>query len=148
METRRGRGVVVVMSIRSMVADWMYAGRKRYEFRRVRVSIQAGDVIVVYEPGPRSKVTGWFTAGHIATGSVHEMLGLAGDLERDLVASYLEGGRVCSAIEIIRPTRLALGLRLADIHPGVRPPQSYSYLESGTAAALLKRGVGAESVLH
>lgn len=121
---------VVLISLRPVYADLIRANRKIHEYRRVRVSIRSGDLVLVYETAPVGRVTLKFSVGRVYHGAPNELAQLEADGEvRRLVAQYLQGARTASALEVIAPVEInppvTLGLLAV-----LRAPQSYIYLNS------------------
>jgi predicted transcriptional regulator len=119
----------VLMAIRPLFAQAIYENRKRFEYRRVRTSIESGDCILIYESSSRGLVTGEFTAGSI----YRETPTCLSDYEMDCdiqaqVNSYLSNARTASAIEILNPIKWKMPRSIAELGLTVRPPQSYIFI--------------------
>jgi predicted transcriptional regulator len=120
---------LILMSIRSTYAQAIYAGTKRYEYRRVKVGLAQGDRVLIYECSPIAQVTGVFDVGNVFVGSTQEILNIeTNDTIRAAVTNYLKGARIASAIEVVHATKWRRGLEISQILQGVRPPQSYMFL--------------------
>lgn len=117
------------MSVRPHYAQAMFSGVKRFEFRRVRVSVSTGDRVLVYESAPVALVTGEFNVGQVIIGTPAELGTIEQDVTiREAVRGYLGGAPQGTAIQILNPTRWERPLGISELTPGRRPPQSYSFL--------------------
>lgn len=120
----------VLLSIKPTYAAWMYEGRKRFEYRRMKVSVRRGDTILMYESAPVSRLTGWFTAGQVIVDIPDKLQTLEADLVvRRAVAEYLNAARIGTAIEVTNPQKWHAPRVLTDVFPGRRPVQSYAFVE-------------------
>ncbi len=120
----------VLLSIKPVFAALMYAGKKKFEYRRSQARILPGDTVLMYESSPLSLLTGWFTAGRVIIGSADQLPALEEESDiRQAVADYLKGARACTAIEVTEPHRWSNPLPLTTVLPGRRPVQSYAFVE-------------------
>lgn len=133
----RGQARVALMSIKPCFAAEIFEGRKRYEFRRVRVSLGPGDTVVVYESAPVSLVTGHFTVDSVCTGPPSEIAMLEGRKRaRGYVISYLNGAVTASAIRLVDARKWAEAVTLSVATGLARPPQAYQFLAGETDGLL------------
>ena len=96
----------ILLSLRPEWADAIYRREKRVEFRRQRVRVEPGDLVVIYETHPVGLVTGEFVVRAVHYGPPRDIKKLESDLRRARsVAMYLRGARVATALEIARPRR-------------------------------------------
>jgi predicted transcriptional regulator len=110
------------MSLRPTFAEAIYSGSKRFEFRRVRASINYGERVLVYESAPSSRLTGEFWVGNVVSASPSEVLTLEPNVEsRRLAESYLSGARVATAIEVVNPLRWQRHRVLKNLFPNLHP---------------------------
>lgn len=118
------------MSIRTWHADRIYAGCKRFEFRRRRPRFGSGLKVYIYEPAPVQAVTGYFSVDKIVDVTGVDLRELEEDSgERSFVQSYLLGASRPTAIGIAQPWRLDRPLLLQSL--GVKSaPQSYVFTAS------------------
>lgn len=114
-----------VFSFHHGPAAELFARRKRFEFRRGRAHVEAGDRILVYEVKKPGKVTGMFTVGAVFHGSPAAALRLADPATAAAAAPYLDGAEVATALEVKDPTRF-VHLDLSDASGLARAPQSYA----------------------
>ena len=83
-----------LFSFHSGPAERIWQGLKRQEFRRVRVAIEPGDRIFVYEVAPLAGVTGELTVIAVQHGSPEEILSLEPDEDsRAGARAYIDRGR-------------------------------------------------------
>ena len=113
----------------SEYAEAIYTGAKRHEFRRVRASFVSGDRVLVYEPLPTGLVTGEFVVGTVHQGLPSDITCLETDPWSRIAAEhYLRGAHIATAIEVTAATKWEAGIKLHDVSPGIRPPQSYVFI--------------------
>jgi predicted transcriptional regulator len=119
---------LAIMSIRPCFARSIYAGDKHYEFRRARVRLRSGDMVVLYETAPIGRLTGRFTVGVVVVDAPTSLPGLESDAEQQTAAAlYLAGARIGTAIEIIDPKQWATSCYLSDFGL-THAPRSYRFL--------------------
>ena len=118
----------VLISVRPNFASALFAGRKRFEFRRVRSSVRPGDLALVYETAPTSKVVGEFSVGRVISGTLAEIAAYAEEDMLEQVQAYLFGTKTSTAIEALNPSRFASAISLSTLLPGLKAPQSYMFL--------------------
>ena len=136
-KTRR----VALFSIRPVYARAILDGRKRVEFRRTGLSSDVAHV-VVYSTSPVQRVVGTFEVAGVDNDSpdaLWERYAHVGGIDRDAYDRYFAGCDSAYAIRVRRPWTLPVPVPLAHLRPGLRPPQSFQYLDEETAARL---GVG------
>jgi predicted transcriptional regulator len=120
---------VVVFSIRPAYAALLFSGEKRFEFRRTRVNISPGTLILVYETRPVCTITGSFLAGSVTHASSDVLIALEeSQMIRNLVSEYLANCSFGTAIRAENTSRFQTRISLDDIRAGMRPPQSYCFL--------------------
>lgn len=106
----------------------IYQGAKRWEIRRVHVSLTPGDMALIYETSPVCQVTGAFSVSRVVHGPPQEIARLIEDVSHRLeVRTYLSGARAASAIGIGNARRWQSPKSLSRF--GIaRPPQSYVFV--------------------
>jgi len=117
------------LSIKPVYADAIFAGTKRFEFRR---SIFRHDirVVVVYITSPVGQVVGEFKVEDIITDDVDALWNRTesqAGIDREGFFSYFSGRDVGHAIAIGKVKRYREPLDINAAY-GVRPPQSFLYL--------------------
>jgi predicted transcriptional regulator len=121
-------GRVALLSFTPFFAGALLAGRKRLEFRRGPVQIDAGDLLVVYETAPVGLITGVALVGTALSGTGAQLAEL--ECSEELAgptAAYLAGAPRAVALGIAGYERLDPPLSLADLGLD-RPPRSYRWL--------------------
>jgi predicted transcriptional regulator len=119
------------LSIKPEYSSAIFQGRKRYEFRRNNFARHV-DVVVVYATAPVQKVVGEFDVRSIINESVSslwEHTKQFSGVERDFFFRYFQGRERGFAIEV-GEVRLYHSSYCPVEHLGVRPPQSFVYLDS------------------
>ncbi|MCZ7536097.1 MAG: ASCH domain-containing protein [Acidimicrobiia bacterium] len=114
-----------LLSIHPGFARALYAGDKRYEYRRRRVNLATGDRVLVYESAPVSAVTGEFKVGEVRVAAAAVIDVIAGVPLDHLEAAYLEGASTASAIEAMNPIRWQHA-ESVQAYGLARPPVSYA----------------------
>ena len=131
---------VALLSIKPEYAAAIFAGQKTVEFRRSRLATDV-QIAIVYVTQPIGKVIGWFRIGGIAEstpdGLWRRYRGDGAIRRRDYFA-YFDGAERAYAIEISKPTALEVPLLLDEMVRGLRAPQSFQYLPTLVAEALLR----------
>lgn len=107
------------MALKPHFAALIYEGKRKFEYRRVKVKISEGDVLVVYESQPVSRITGCFVAGEVTHGDPRTLTGYA---RNSSAREYLEGAGCSSAIRIVDAKRFRTPILLTDLDPNLRAP--------------------------
>jgi predicted transcriptional regulator len=117
----------VLMSIRPVYAEAIFAGTKTIELRRRRPSFPIGTRVVVYSTAPEQRLHGSFEVAGILEAqpeelwrTVHKRAGV----DRSAFDIYFNGCDLAYGIEIAGPRRIT-----PTVLP-IRPPQSYQYLRA------------------
>lgn len=123
---------VVLMSIKPQFAERIFGGTKGVELRRLRLNVDAGDVVVVYASAPVSGVVGAFVVGGVVADGVRRMWNERADslgVTREEYDAYFEGASMAYGIVVGERVSFApVSLReLRERVPGFSPPQSYSF---------------------
>ncbi len=125
-------GRVALMSLHPRHAEAILAGRKTVEFRR-RPFGQPVTQVVIYATQPIGQVVGSFVVTDIDVASPAELWERHGDrgaISRPEFDGYFDGSITGAAIEVGHVSHLADHMPLSALAPGLRPPQSYLYLDS------------------
>lgn len=123
-----------LFSLKPAFASAILSGEKRFEFRRVKPSLDRGDTIIVYSTAPDMAIVGSFVCGRILQGSPSYLwrnLGSKAGTTRASFLDYFADSEVAYAIEVKKPTAWLNPLSLSTIRkrlPAYHPPQSYSFL--------------------
>lgn len=125
-----------LLSIKPQYSSAIFRGEKRFEFRRSSFS-RPVDVVVVYVTAPIHRVVGEFDVLSVLNESVHslwEMTKQYAGVEKDFFFRYFEGREHGFAIEVGEVRSYQLPYCPIE-HLGVRPPQSFVYLDSAAKTA-------------
>ncbi len=87
----------IMLSLRPEWAEAIYRREKRVEFRRQRVRVEPGDLVVIYETRPVGLVTGEFVVRGVHYGRPRDIKKLESDLQRR------EAWRCICAVPVWRP---------------------------------------------
>ena len=123
----------ILLSIKPDFVKQISCGKKRYEFRKALYKRRDVKTIVVYSSSPVCRLVGEIdvdnvlcdTPEHLWKVTEHE----AG-ISKSFYLDYFAGRPVAFAIKIksFRPNEKPL--RLNERYPGIKPPQSFCYVES------------------
>ncbi|WP_082498245.1 ASCH domain-containing protein [Pseudorhodoferax sp. Leaf267] len=120
----------VLLSIHPEHAEAILAGRKRYEFRKVRFR-EVVDEVVIYATSPVCRVVGTFEVEEIYSAHpdavwtrAREVSGISRELFRD----YFRDRKLAHAIKVSNPVRFARARLLGGYLESNVPPQSFCYL--------------------
>lgn len=125
-----------LLSIKPKYSSAIFRGEKRFEFRRSSFS-RPVDIVVVYVTAPVQKVIGEFDVRSVigeSVPSLWERTKRFAGVERDFFFRYFEGREYGYAIEVgeVRSYRSPF----CPIERfGIRPPQSFVYLDSAVEIA-------------
>jgi predicted transcriptional regulator len=128
---------VLLLSIRPKFAEMIFAGTKTVELRRVRPTIAAGDLALVYVTSPVKELQGAFKVSKTVSGKpdfIWKKYGKKSGVTRDEFDTYFNGKVEAHALLIEEAWMLAKPVRLACLRKekrGFRPPQSFHYIRGG-----------------
>ena len=132
-----------LFAIRPRYAEALTDGRKGVEFRRVRPTLEPGDLVFIYSTGPVRAVIGTFVCGEIVEARVatlwRKYRSIAG-VAKQTFEEYFRGLDEGSAIEVAAHSRWERALDIDAIRSrvvGFTPPQSYMFIRQGTPLARL-----------
>jgi predicted transcriptional regulator len=118
-----------LLSIKPEYAQAIFRGDKRFEFRR-SIFRQPVDIVVVYITNPVGLVFGEFAVRHIIKDTVnglwHRTKATAG-IDKERFLAYFAGREYGYAIAVGQTKRYKNPRHIQE-HYGVRPPQSFLYL--------------------
>ena len=130
--------LVALISIHPAYADAILDGTKRVEFRR-SLYPHGARWVVIYATAPVKRIVGWFEIERIATGRpavLWQTYRASGGVDAEAFDQYFDDCDLGTAIEVARPVRLDEPLRLDDVFPDGRPPQSFRYMPALAAEAV------------
>jgi type I restriction enzyme S subunit len=125
----------LLLSIQPVIARRITGGKKKYEYRRT-IFKRKVNRIYLYSSSPVRRVVCRFSCGGCLSGSIDEIWEKTGKLSAASESEYRD---------YFRNTGIAYAIKIEDlvvfenppdprgIIPGFRPPQSFMYLEDGTA---------------
>ena len=128
-----------LMSIRPQYARAIFAGRKKYELRRlVGVPlIEEGSVVVVYSSGKVKAIIGEFRVGRVIVATperVWAAVSRPGTGIGEDAWAYVRGAKKAMALEVVDPVLYPRPVTLEEIRriiPGWMPPFSFRRLREG-----------------
>lgn len=121
----------VLLSIKPQFADQIFAGTKRYEFRRVIFRSDSVTTVVVYASSPVQRVIGEFCIAEILASDVKELWNKTksyAGMEKEHFDDYFDGRATAYAIKICNPLKYKEPAKLEQLFEFNRPPQSFRYL--------------------
>jgi len=121
----------VLLSIKPQYAEKIFAGSKRYEFRKTMYKNPKVNTVVVYAIQPIGKVIGEFSVSDIHRDSPKQLWQKTKDhsgITEAFFNEYFAKRKVGFAIEVGKTRRYPTPLDLADVLPNGFAPQSFAYL--------------------
>jgi len=128
------------LSIHPQHADAIMRGDKRVEFRR-RPPAPDTSHVIVYATAPVCRIVGWFSVVSIEADEprlLWDRFGSVGSISEGAFHAYYEDCQTGAAIRVGEVETLDEPVRLDDLEPGLRPPQSFRYLDRDHLATLAK----------
>lgn len=120
----------VLLSIKPEFVDKIFAGDKKYEFRRAIFKNPEVDTIVVYATSPIQKVVGEIFIESILYEQVNSLWNLTykdAGISEEKFFQYFGGRNFGYAIKINKTTKYEQPISLEDNY-GIAPPQSFAYV--------------------
>jgi predicted transcriptional regulator len=121
----------VLLSIRPEFVEKIFAGLKRYEFRRVIFKSKSVSKVVVYASHPVQRVVGEFEVGGILALSRSQLWRQTkqySGIAKTYFDEYFGDKKTAYAIKIKEARRYAKPIAFEYFFPSARPPQSFMYL--------------------
>ena len=124
----------LLLSIRPRFAKMIFEVIKTVELRRVRPTIRAGDLVLVYVTSPAKEIQGAFRVGKTISGTpdtIWRRFGKQSGTSRAEFDAYFRGKSEAHALVIEEAWTLPKAVRLACIRKekrGFHPPQSFHYI--------------------
>lgn len=120
-----------LLSIKPQYSSAIFEGNKKFEFRR-NIFSRPVDIVVVYVTSPVQQVVGEFDVHSVISESVSslwERTKRFAGIEEDLFLRYFEGKDYGHAIEVGEVRSYSSPFCPIECF-GIRPPQSFVYLDS------------------
>ena len=133
----------VLMSIKPMYADLIFAGTKTIELRRVCPKVEPGDLVLVYVSSPRMALVGGFEVAGIVSGkplALCKKWQERSGVEKETFLHYFQGAATAYGILIGRTWQFESATELKTLRRrkgGFHPPQSYRYVGSEELVKLM-----------
>ncbi|MDA3885141.1 MAG: ASCH domain-containing protein [Candidatus Delongbacteria bacterium] len=120
----------VLLSIKPEYANKIFAGTKKYEFRRSIFKNPDIKTIVVYSSSPVQKVIGEFEIERILNNSINDLWNITeqeSGINKEFFFEYYKGKETGFAIKIKEPKKYEIPLDIKhDFNK--TPPQSFVYI--------------------
>lgn len=121
----------ILLSIKPEFAELIFAGTKKFEFRRAIFRSSSVKTVVVYASSPIQQVIGEFDIGRVLELGVDELwrkTGKHGGIEKEYFDRYFEQRDTGYAIEVTRPKRYKRPKPINSVAGTTKPPQSFCYI--------------------
>ena len=121
----------VLLSIKPEFVEKIFAGLKRYEFRRVIFKSPKVSKVVVYASHPVQRVVGEFEVGGILAltrKQLWEQTKEYSGIAKEYFDEYFADKEMAYAIKIKSARKYSRPMALEYLSPSIRPPQSFMYL--------------------
>ncbi len=121
----------VILSIKPEYVERIFAGSKKYEFRRSVFKAKGVSTVIVYATSPVKMVVGEFSFSDIITAPPNELWAQTKNyagIDEDSFMQYFHGKEQGFALKIDKTRRYKRPLCLADAYHAT-PPQSFVYVK-------------------
>ena len=125
--------MAVLLSIRPEFSDAIWAGQKRFEFRRRIFNTIEHAEAYVYTSAPISLVTGRFSIRDLVVGTPTQVWRLTNDvagIDESRYFSYFDDRNIAFAIAIGEYEKFEVPIDLTSHFGLKRPPQSYAFVDA------------------
>lgn len=122
----------ILLSVKPTFVHEIMTGKKLYEFRKQVFKHTEVKTVVIYASSPVCKVIGQFEIGNIIKDTpvnVWEKTKLHSGISESFYFRYFENRDIAYAIEITNIIAYPKPLSLQDFRDGIRPPQSFCYID-------------------
>jgi predicted transcriptional regulator len=133
----------LLVSVKPVYAELLLSGAKTVELRRVRPNVEAGCEVLLYASSPTMEMVGTARVQAIdvdTPDAIWRRHAPATGVDRATFDDYFRGAALAVAITLTDTCRLQSRVPLAELRQrisGFRPPQSFRYLGSAEAAAVV-----------
>lgn len=129
---------MLLISLRSDLADQVYSGSKRCELRKNRARVKAGERVAIYETKPKGAITGTFIIEDTYHADIDRLWAEISDagIPKERFVRYFATRLRGFAMRIRDPRRLDQEIRLGAakaVDSNFRAPQSFLYLKETSA---------------
>lgn len=121
----------ILLSIKPQYADKIFAGSKRFEFRKAVHKNRNVKTVIVYATKPIGKIVGEFTVSDVHSDSPKRLwrkTKAASGISEGFFNEYFAGREIGFAIEVKNAKLYQTPLELTEVLPSGWPPQSFVYL--------------------
>ena len=121
----------ILLSIHPRFAEAIFAGEKRFEYRRSIFRRRDVTTVVMYASRPVGKVVGEFTIGNVLSLKLEELWERTHEgagIDRSYFKRYFRGRSFGHALAVEEARRYKPPLSLRSDYGINRPPQSFCYL--------------------
>lgn len=136
---KRSPDITVLMSIRTKYASKIFAGTKKWEFRKAVPTQLVNSLfparIVVYSSEEERAIVGDFRVGRVVRTTLQKLMAITGHADDPAAVEwfreYYRGRTTCCAIEVLEPRRYDTPFDLPSLREalgGFVPPQSFAYV--------------------
>lgn len=137
MDDGEGESIALI-SVHPQWARGILTGQKRVEFRKAGPRRTIGSALL-YATSPEQVLVAVLRLDRVERGTPQELWerhGSVGGVPQDVFASYYRACQTGTALVIGEVLPLRHPLRLAELSPGLRAPQSFRYLSARVLGAL------------
>jgi predicted transcriptional regulator len=133
----------LLVSVKPVYAELLLSGEKTVELRRIKPLAHVGCDVLLYASSPTMEMVGTARVEAIDVGdpdTIWHRHGPATGVDRDSFDAYYQGAETAVAITLSDMRRLRSAVPLAELRrriSGFQPPQSFRYLGSAEAAAVV-----------
>lgn len=123
----------ILLSIKPDFVKQISSGKKRYEFRKALYKRRDVKTIVVYCSSPVCRLVGEIDVDNVLCDTPEQIWNVTeqeAGISKSFYLDYFAGRQVAFAIKIKSFRPYDKPLRLNERYPGVKPPQSFCYVES------------------
>lgn len=121
----------VLLSIKPQFAEAIFAGTKRFEFRRAIFRNREVSRVIVYASSPVCKVLGEFEISEVLEMTVNDLWANTSNwagIEKSYFKDYFRGKQRGFALRVSKPKKFLEPLSLQDDFGISHPPQSFRYV--------------------
>lgn len=128
-----GKKELLLMSIKTKYANQIFAGTKKYEFRKKSIGEKnCNKKIYIYSAGKEKAIIGYIIIDKILYGNLEKIQALTNSYNNKDIENYFNGCKECYALHISKYNRFIKSIKLAEIkkqYKKIVMPQFYRYIE-------------------